>query len=102
MSEVKLNREIHDVVVLDNEWMCNEHPDTILEFHHMSNQYEYYACPKCGNYIKVDQEINTVLNCQCDVSPIIRFINFRVMEGANIVFLDEFKQSLLNSSKLIK
>ena len=42
MSEVKLNREIHNVVVLDNEWMCNEHPDTILEFHHLSSQYEYY------------------------------------------------------------
>ena len=54
MSEVKLNREIHNVVVLNNEWMCNEHPDTPLEFHHMSSQYEYYACPKCGNYIKVD------------------------------------------------
>ena len=47
-------------------------------------------------------EINTVLNCQCEISPIIRFINFRVMEGANTVFLDEYKDSLLNSSKLIK
>lgn len=54
MSEVKLNREIHNVEIIDNEWMCNEHPDTILEFHHLSSQYEYYACPKCGNYIKVD------------------------------------------------
>lgn len=47
-------------------------------------------------------EINTVLNCQCEISPIIRFINFRVMEGSNTVFLDEYKDSLLNSSKLIK
>ena len=54
MSEVKLNREIYDVKIVDNEWMCNQHPDTILEFHHLSSQYEYYACPKCGNYIKVD------------------------------------------------
>ena len=54
MSEIKLNREIYNVVVLDNEWMCNEHTDTPLEFHHLSSQYEYYACPKCGNYIKVD------------------------------------------------
>ena len=54
IAEVKLNREIYEVVVIDNEWMCDEHPDTVLEFHHMSNQYEYYACPKCGNYIKVD------------------------------------------------
>ena len=27
-NEVKLNREIYSVVVLDNEWMCDEHPDT--------------------------------------------------------------------------
>ena len=54
MAEVKLNREIYEVVVIDNEWMWDEHPDTILEFHHMDNNYEYYACPKCGNYIKVD------------------------------------------------
>ena len=54
MAEVKLNREIYEVVVLDNEWMCNDHPDTILEFYDMDNNYEYYACPKCGNYIKVD------------------------------------------------
>ena len=47
-------------------------------------------------------EINTVLNCQCEISPIIRFINFRVMEGSNTVFLDEYKDKLLNSTKLNK
>lgn len=75
MSEVKLNREIYNVVVLDNEWMCNEHPDTQLEFHHLSSQYEYYACPKCGQlmnfnycifyyyevYSCIDKECNGVL-----------------------------------------
>ena len=59
-NEVKLKREIYSVVVLDNEWMCDEHPDTPLEFHHLSSQYEYYACPKCGNYIKVDQQYGSV------------------------------------------
>lgn len=54
MSEVKLNTEIHNVEVIDNEWICNVHKDTILEFHSMSFNYEYYCCPKCGNYIKVD------------------------------------------------
>lgn len=54
MSEVELNKQIWDVVVLDNEWMCDEHPDTVLEFHHMDHSYEYYACPCCGNYIKVN------------------------------------------------
>ena len=57
-EQVKLNRQIYQVEVKEidgtTEWMCNEHPDTVLEFHHMSSQYEYYACPKCGNYIKVD------------------------------------------------
>lgn len=53
-DKIKLNREIRNVKVENNEWMCDEHPDTVLEFHHMTNQYEYYACPKCGNYIKVD------------------------------------------------
>lgn len=47
-------------------------------------------------------ERNTVLNCQCEISPIIRFINFRVMEGSNTVFLDEYKDKLLNSAKLNK
>lgn len=54
MSEVKLNNIIRNVKIINNEWMCNEHPNVILEFHHMSNQYEYYACPECGNYIQVD------------------------------------------------
>lgn len=45
---------------------------------------------------------NTVLNCQCDINFIIRFINFRVMEGSNTVFLDEYKDKLLNSTKLNK
>lgn len=58
MSEVKLNREIYNVSMKEidgeNHWMCNEHPDTVLEFYDMDNNYEYYACPKCGNYIKVD------------------------------------------------
>ena len=53
-NEVKLNHEIYDVVVVDNEWMCDKHKDTPLEFHHLSASYEYYACPKCGNFIKVD------------------------------------------------
>lgn len=50
----KLNNQIHNVKVIDNEWVCNIHEDTILVFHSMSSQYEYYSCPKCGNYIKVN------------------------------------------------
>lgn len=53
-DKVKLNLEIREVKVVDNEWMCDEHPDTVLEFYKLTQQYEYYACPKCGNYIKVD------------------------------------------------
>ena len=53
-EEIKLNHQIRDVKVVNNEWMCNVHKDTQLDFHHMTGQYEYYACPKCGNYIKVD------------------------------------------------
>lgn len=43
-----------------------------------------------------------MLNCQCEIGPIIRFINFRVMEGSNTVFLDEYKDKLLCSKTLIK
>lgn len=54
MSEVKLNREIYNVEIVDNEWVCDVHTDTILEFYCLTHHHEYYACPKCGNYIKVD------------------------------------------------
>ena len=43
-----------------------------------------------------------VLNCQCELGPIVRFINFKVLDGFNTVFLDEYKDKLLNSAKLNK
>lgn len=54
MSDIKLNNIIRNVKIINNEWVCNEHPYIILEFYDMDNNYEYYACPECGNYIKVD------------------------------------------------
>ena len=29
--------------------------------------------------------------CKCIIAPIVRLINFKVMDGAKAVFLDEFK-----------
>ena len=43
-----------------------------------------------------------MLNCQCELGPIVRFINFKVMDGFNTVFLDEYKDKLLCSITLSK
>ena len=43
-----------------------------------------------------------MLNCQCELGPIVRFINFQVMDGRKTVFLDEYKDKLLCSKTLIK
>lgn len=43
-----------------------------------------------------------MLNCQCELGPIVRFINFKVLDGFNTVFLDEYKDKLLCSKTLIK
>lgn len=43
-----------------------------------------------------------MLNCQCELGPIVRFINFKVVDGFNTVFLDEYKDKLLCSKTLIK
>lgn len=37
----------------DEHWYCPD-CDVPLECERVSNQYEWYGCPKCGNYIKVD------------------------------------------------
>lgn len=50
----KLKDEIFDVQIVDNEWMCNNHPTVPLAFYKLTPSYEYYACPECGDYIKVD------------------------------------------------
>jgi len=41
-------------------------------------------------------------NCQCEIGPIVRLINFKVLDGFNTIFLDEYKDKLLNSAKLNK
>ena len=43
-----------------------------------------------------------MLNCQCELGPIVRFINFKVLDGFNTVFLDEDKDKPLCSKTLIK
>lgn len=43
-----------------------------------------------------------MLNCECELGPIVRLINFKVVDGFNTVFLDEYKDKLLCSKTLIK
>ena len=48
-------------------------------------------------------KIVTDLNkCKCIIAPIVRLINFKVMDGAKAVFLDEFKDKLNSEESIIK
>lgn len=48
-------------------------------------------------------KIVTDLNkCNCIISPIVRYINFKVIDGAKAVFLDEFKDKLDSEENIIK
>ena len=48
-------------------------------------------------------KIVTDLNkCKCIIAPIVRYINFKVMDGAKSVFLDEFKDKLDSEENIIK
>ena len=48
-------------------------------------------------------KIVTDLNkCKCIIAPIVRLINFKVMDGAKSVFLDEFKDKLDSEESIIK
>ena len=40
------------------------------------------------------------LTCSCPVSPIVRFINFKTIEGTNVVYLDQFKDKLCDTDLL--
>lgn len=40
--------------------------------------------------------------CKCIIAPIVRLINFKVMDGAKSVFLDEFKDKLNSQDSIIK
>lgn len=43
-----------------------------------------------------------MINCKCPLSPIVRYINFKVMEGSKAVFLDDFRTTLHSEDVLIK
>ena len=48
-------------------------------------------------------KIVTDLNkCKCIIAPIVRYINFKVVDGAKSVFLDEFKDKLNSEENIIK
>lgn len=32
--------------------------------------------------------------CKCPIAPMVRFINFKIMDGSKSVFLDDFKDQL--------
>ena len=40
--------------------------------------------------------------CKCIIAPIVRLIDFKVMDGAKSVFLDEFKDKLDSEESIIK
>ena len=40
--------------------------------------------------------------CKCIIAPIVRYINFKVIDGAKAVFLDEFKDKLDSEESKIK
>ena len=40
--------------------------------------------------------------CKCIIAPIVRYINFKVMDGAKSVFLDEFKDKLSSDCSIVK
>ncbi len=40
--------------------------------------------------------------CKCIIAPIVRYINFKVKDGAKSVFLDEFKDKLDSEENIIK
>ena len=48
-------------------------------------------------------KIVTDLNkCKCPIAPIVRYINFKVIDGAKSVFLDDFSDKLNTDESLIK
>ena len=50
-----------------------------------------------------EYEIVTDLNkCKCPIAPIVRYINFKVVDGAKAVFLDDFKDKLSSDCQIEK
>ena len=43
-----------------------------------------------------------MINCKCPLSPIVRFINFKVIDGRKCVFLEDFADTLSNEDTLTK
>lgn len=48
----------------------------------------------------MDAIVKSIGNCKCELGPIVRYINFRVLEGCNTVFLDCYKDKLLCSKTI--
>lgn len=38
--------------------------------------------------------MSNLSKCKCEIGPIVRFINFQVMDGINTVFLDQYVEKL--------